>query len=650
MNEVAPPLSPAASQRPVLDLASAARQPVSVVLQELGSTQTGLTSEEAVSRLRTVGRNVLASHKVTALGVLGRQLRNPLLILLLAAAAVSAVTGDPTDGAIIAAIVVLSVGLGFINEYRSELAVAALRANIRHEALGCRDGGQQRLDMRDLVPVCIGDAAMPPVRAGRRSIMAATTRDLEAPASAMVTGSELVTITRWQARGYEQAMGSAAQDHQRPPYGWDRAARSGAVGYDLVLATPRTLSALAVAIVREDSEVTRAIVSAHHRAMGEVAHQLAVTAVAEIPVLIGHDLDSEGQPWLHTHVIYGALARAGKANPGGWLVVDRGRVEALASVLVWGYHLLVRHQLTDLLEGLGLNWTLPAADGSCADAMYRAAYQAELTRTLGVSWEAPDRWGNRAIQGMPEEVRRGFSKRHEQISAELQRQAANGKHRTAKLVQTAVHATRPPKSHETPETLYGRWQQEARVLGYEPERLVRDLTGPVRSREQDPAGTAGHPEDSGGTPAGLADVLTTTAGLPERTIKTMFDRLASQEGLTEQASTFTRREVLCAVGRELPTEQAGAVGPSELEALADRFLAERADRAALRRRCRVGASRGAQRGRGPIGRLRHAGERHPEQAPAVHHKGRSLEPHAAVPGDRRRKSKPRRRASVAQLG
>jgi Mg2+-importing ATPase len=46
----------------------------------------------------------------------------------------------------------LSVGLGFINEYRSEVAVAALHANIRHEALVWRDNAQQRLDVRDLVP------------------------------------------------------------------------------------------------------------------------------------------------------------------------------------------------------------------------------------------------------------------------------------------------------------------------------------------------------------------------------------------------------------------------------------------------------------------------------------------------------------------
>jgi P-type Mg2+ transporter len=152
VSKVVSPVSPAWSQRPPLDLVAAGHEPVSVVLQELGSTRTGLTSDQAASRLATVGRNVLATHRVTALGVLGRQLRNPLLLLLLAAAGVSAATGDPTDGAIIAAIVVLSVGLGFVNEYRSELAVAALHAGIRHQALVWRDGGQQRLDVRDLVP------------------------------------------------------------------------------------------------------------------------------------------------------------------------------------------------------------------------------------------------------------------------------------------------------------------------------------------------------------------------------------------------------------------------------------------------------------------------------------------------------------------
>ncbi len=135
-----------------LDLAAAARLPVAEVWQRLGADERGLSADEAARRQHQFGANVLASHQVTAFGVLARQLRNPLLILLLAAAAVSAVTGDTTDGGIIAAIVVLSVGLGFVNEYRSEVAVAALHANIRYQALAWRDGTERRVDVRDLVP------------------------------------------------------------------------------------------------------------------------------------------------------------------------------------------------------------------------------------------------------------------------------------------------------------------------------------------------------------------------------------------------------------------------------------------------------------------------------------------------------------------
>jgi hypothetical protein len=161
------------------------------------------------------------------------------------------------------------------------------------------------------------------------------TRDPQAPPAATVTGSLLTVVTRWQARGYEQAMDSPGQDHQRPPSGWDRHARSGAVGYDLVLATPRTLSALALTMVREDPEATRAIVGAHHQAMVEVAHQLTLAAAVEMPVLVGHNLDSVGQPWLHAHVIYGALARASRRqDPGRWVVVDGGRLERLAVTLI----------------------------------------------------------------------------------------------------------------------------------------------------------------------------------------------------------------------------------------------------------------------------------------------------------------------------
>lgn len=148
-----------------LDLSAAARQSVAEVLQSLAATDSGLSATEATTRLNNYGQNVLVSHPVTAMGVLYRQLRNPLLILLVAAALVSAVTGDVADGVIIAAIVAMSVGLGFFNEYRSERAVASLQSNIRHEALTQRDGTQQMVDVRQLVPgdvVTLGVGALVP--------------------------------------------------------------------------------------------------------------------------------------------------------------------------------------------------------------------------------------------------------------------------------------------------------------------------------------------------------------------------------------------------------------------------------------------------------------------------------------------------------
>ena len=73
-----------ASTAAPLDLARSCTQSATEVLHALGTTELGLTSEEAGVRRRTFGANVLAKRPVW--GVLARQLRNPLLILLLAAA------------------------------------------------------------------------------------------------------------------------------------------------------------------------------------------------------------------------------------------------------------------------------------------------------------------------------------------------------------------------------------------------------------------------------------------------------------------------------------------------------------------------------------------------------------------------------------
>jgi Mg2+-importing ATPase len=151
------------------DLDTAARTPTADVLAALETSPGGLTSGEAAERLRTYGPNALRSHGARASTVLTRQLRNPLLLLLLAAAAVSGLTGDPTSAVIIGVIVSLSVGLGFVNEFRSERAVEALHSQIRHTALVIRDGSPQRVDVTALVPgdvlaLSVGDIVPADVR------------------------------------------------------------------------------------------------------------------------------------------------------------------------------------------------------------------------------------------------------------------------------------------------------------------------------------------------------------------------------------------------------------------------------------------------------------------------------------------------------
>jgi Mg2+-importing ATPase len=135
---------------PSLD--AVAQQSIADVLRTLDTTVDGLSREEAARRLEQYGPNALRSHGARAWTVFARQLRNPLLLLLLVAATISGFTGDPTDAEIIGAILALSVGLGFFNEYRSEQAVEALHTRIRHMALVVRDGRPQSIDVVALVP------------------------------------------------------------------------------------------------------------------------------------------------------------------------------------------------------------------------------------------------------------------------------------------------------------------------------------------------------------------------------------------------------------------------------------------------------------------------------------------------------------------
>jgi hypothetical protein len=181
---------------------------------------------------------------------------------------------------------------------------------------------------------------------------------LTAPTTA--TGSTLVTVDRSQAGDYQRSLTTLGH---RLPLGWDADGwRSRVAGYDLVLATPRTLSALGWFLMdTDDPQLGRQVHHAHREAARAVAVEFAAATGAEAPSLVGHGFDSARQPWLHAHLVYGALA----AGDDGFVPLDLERVEEQADLHIFGYHLLVRRAVTDLVRELGLRWAPPADDGSC---------------------------------------------------------------------------------------------------------------------------------------------------------------------------------------------------------------------------------------------------------------------------------------------
>jgi Mg2+-importing ATPase len=122
------------------------------VLDALGSRASGLTTPEVAERFELFGPNAVRSHHAGVWSVLSRQLQSPLLWLLLAAAAVSALVGEGLDAFIIGVIVAASVGLGFVNEYRAERAAEAMHSEIRHVVTTTRNDESVSVEVTHLVP------------------------------------------------------------------------------------------------------------------------------------------------------------------------------------------------------------------------------------------------------------------------------------------------------------------------------------------------------------------------------------------------------------------------------------------------------------------------------------------------------------------
>ncbi len=125
---------------------------VSIDAAQAARSTAGLTSAQAAEQLRSDGPNAIGGGgRRTNLAILVAQVSSPLVLILVGASLVSLLVGDAVNASIILAIVVLSAVLGFVQEARSEAAVAALQARLTLRATVVRDGNPQELPIHDVV-------------------------------------------------------------------------------------------------------------------------------------------------------------------------------------------------------------------------------------------------------------------------------------------------------------------------------------------------------------------------------------------------------------------------------------------------------------------------------------------------------------------
>jgi conjugative relaxase-like TrwC/TraI family protein len=182
-----------------------------------------------------------------------------------------------------------------------------------------------------------------------------------------------------------------------------------------------------------------------------------------------------------------------------------------------------------------------------ADHLYLAAERAALTERLGVRWGPVDeRSGAAEIIGLDDRTLiERFSKRSEQIEQWLDIHGLSG----IKASSAAAVATRAPKDYsESEESVYGRWGAELTEQGVGECQLAEVCSG------------------GQGRPATRTE------------LDAALDTLSGPDGLTGQASTFTRTDVVDALAKRLPVAPSAQQALTQAEEAADRFLDERAVR------------------------------------------------------------------------
>jgi P-type Ca2+ transporter type 2C len=122
-------------------------------ITSLESKETGLTTEQVQERLQTHGQNILkAKKKINPLVIFFQQFHSAVVYILIAAVIISIVLGEYIDSAVIIAILIFNAIFGFIQEYKAEKSIEALKRMASLQAKVLRDNKVQEIDAKELVP------------------------------------------------------------------------------------------------------------------------------------------------------------------------------------------------------------------------------------------------------------------------------------------------------------------------------------------------------------------------------------------------------------------------------------------------------------------------------------------------------------------
>lgn len=266
---------------------------------QLISTPDGLTSTEAASRLAKHGPNELqAAHRVTPWEILFEQFKNVLIIILLIATTLSFFLGHSLEAIAIAVIVLFAVGLGFVQEYRAERAIEALREMAAPTATALRDHREVEYSARELVPgdviiLTTGDKVPADIRLSQAI-------NLQVEESAL-TG-ESVAVTKQTAPIEKEDL--AIGDRKNMAY-------AGTVvtygrGRGLVVATGMKTEFGQIARMLETVESGKTPLQEN---LNKVGNQLARIAIVVVALIVALGL-FRGQPFIEMFIFGVALAVA----------------------------------------------------------------------------------------------------------------------------------------------------------------------------------------------------------------------------------------------------------------------------------------------------------------------------------------------------